>query len=115
MNKNELLGLLCFPNPFDRQLSAYDLLIFSLGSFVIISILLLYYNRIPKSNIPKSELNNPIYQSKDILLQSSSNDANFIITQNSTSVWVKILVFILIAFVVIIPVDELFSVVNSFY
>jgi hypothetical protein len=48
-------------------------------------------------------------------LQSSSSDANFMITQSTTSAWVKILTFVLIAFVVIIPVDQLFGVVNSIY
>ena len=115
MNQNELLGLLCFLNPFNEQLSAYDLLIFTLGSLFFISISLLYYNKIPKCNNSISELINPIYQTKGIFLQSSSNDANFIITQSSTSTWVKILAFVLIAFVVIIPVDQLFSTVNSIY
>ena len=114
MNKNELLGLLCFPNPF-KQLSAYDLLMFTLGSFVVISILNFYYSRIPKSNNSISEFDTPIYQTNDIFLQSNSSSANLIITQSTTSTWVKVLVFILIAFVVIIPVDQLFSVVNSFY
>jgi len=115
MNQNQLLGLLCFPNPFNEQLSAYDLLIFTLGSLFLISILLLYYNKILKNNNLISELINPIYQTKDIFLQSSINDANFIITQSSTSTWVKISAFVLIAFVVIIPVDQLFGAVNSIY
>ncbi|MFT6698982.1 MAG: hypothetical protein ACJAVD_000468 [Porticoccaceae bacterium] len=115
MNQNELLGLLCFPNPFNEQLSAYDLLIFTLGSLFFISILLLYYNKIPKSNFSITELEHPIYKTKDIFLQSSSNDANFIITQSSTSTCVKISAFLLIAFVVIIPVDQLFGAVNSIY
>lgn len=102
-------------NYFYWSMSAYDLLMFGLGSFVIISFLLFYYNRIPKSNNPISELDNSIYQTKDILLQSSSSDANFIMTQSTTSAWVKILAFVLIAFVVIIPVDQLFSIVNSIY
>lgn len=102
-------------NNYYWSMSAYDLLIFALGSFVIISLLLFYYKRIPKSNNPIIELDNPIYQTKDILLQSSSIDANFMITQSTTSAWVKILAFVLIAFVVIIPVDQLFSMVNSFY
>jgi hypothetical protein len=102
-------------NNYYWSMSAYDLLMFGLGSFVIISMLLLYYNKIPKSNHNISELNNPIYQTKDILLQSNSSSANLIITQSTTSTWVKVLAFILIAFVVVIPVDQLFSVVNSFY
>ena len=101
--------------PYEYGLDLKALIAFSLGSFVVTSILLFYYNRIPKSNQPKIELDNPIYQSTDILLQSNSADANFVIAEKTTSTWVKILVYILIAFVVIIPVDELFGVVNSFY
>lgn len=101
--------------PYENGLDFFGLIIFAFGSFVLISILLFYYNRIPKTNQNKTELDNPIYQTKDILFHSKCNDANLIITQSSTSIWVKILVFILIAFVVIIPIDQLFGVVNSFY
>ena len=100
---------------YKNEPNAFDLLMFSLGSFLVISILLFYYNRIPKSNDSISELDNTIYQTKDVLLQSNSNNTNLIITQSTTSTWVKVLAFILIAFVVIIPVDQLFGVVNSFY
>lgn len=117
--ENGLLSLIngcCFGGCYGyKTISAYDLLLFTLGSFVLISILLFYYNRIPKSNSSKSEFENPIYQSKDILLQSNNVDANFLITEKTTSTWVKFLVYILIVFVVIVPVNELFSAVNSFY
>lgn len=106
MNKNELIGLLCFPNPFQQPLSAYDLLIFALGSFVIISILLFYYNRIPKSNTQKSSLDSPIYQTKDILLQSNSADANFVIAKSITSTWVKVLAFVLILIFAFTPFQD---------
>jgi hypothetical protein len=115
LNQNELLGLLCFLNPFNEQLSAYDLLIVTLGSLFFISILFLYYNKIPKINLSITELEHPIYKTKDIFLQSSSNDANFIITQSSASTRVKISGFVVIAFVFIIPVDQLFSLVNCIH
>jgi hypothetical protein len=102
-------------SPYEFGLDLFGLLCFGLGSFVVIFILNLYYNKIPKSNNSISELTNPIYQTKDILLQSSSNDVNFIITQSSTLTLVKILVFVLIAFVVFIPVDQLLGIVNSIY
>jgi hypothetical protein len=95
-------------------ISTYDLLMFTLGSFVVISILNFYYSRIPKSNNSISEFDTPIYQTQDILLQSNSNNANLISTQDTTSTWAKIVVFVLITFVVIIPVDQLFSFANSF-
>jgi hypothetical protein len=109
------LNLFDFSSPFGSSLSGFHVLMFSIGSLFVISLLLFYYNKIPKSSNPISELDNPIYQIKDILLQSSNSDANFMITQSTTSTWVKILAFVLIAFVVIIPVDQLFSIVNSFY
>ncbi len=102
-------------SPYEYGLDLEALIMFALGSFLIISILLFYYNRIPKSNPTKSDLDNPIYQTKDILLQSNCNDSNLIITESATSTWVKILVFILIAFVITNPVDQLFSAVNSFH
>ncbi|WP_435413859.1 hypothetical protein [Polaribacter aestuariivivens] len=98
------------PFPFFRQLNAYDLLIFALGSMVIISILNFYYNRIPKSNSSKDELKTPIYDSKDILLQSNSLDANFIIPEKTTSTFVKVFVFILIALVAFTPLYQLLGV-----
>ena len=105
----------CFGPCYTSTLSGFDIFMFSLGSLVIISILLFYYSKISKSNNTKTELDNPIYQTKDILLQSNCNDDTLIITQSTTSTWVKVLVFILIAFVIIIPIDQLFGVVNSFY
>ena len=103
------------PCPFGYNPNAYDLLMFASGSIAVISLLMLYYNKIPKTNRSKSVLDNPIYQTKDILLHSNSRDNNFIITQKTTSAWVKILVFVLITLVVIIPLDQLFSLVNRFY
>jgi hypothetical protein len=180
-----MIALNCLgPYPLGYYPIAYDLLMFGVGSFVVISLLLWYYSKIPKSNFKENDiqieirtsrwpkllayllfiipaiilfielfnfgnlftyfdvfmlsslvslllylnitpevkkivkrkiLENPIYQTRDILLQSSSSDANFMITQSTTSAWVKILTFVLIAFVVIIPVDQLFGVANSIY
>lgn len=106
MNKNELIGILCFQSPFDKQLSAYDLLMFTLGSFMVISILLFYYNRIPKSNLSKREQGNPIYQSIDILLQSNSAETNFVIAERTTSTWVKVVAFIIIISIAFTPFQE---------
>ncbi|MEE9408977.1 MAG: hypothetical protein V3V28_12980 [Polaribacter sp.] len=107
------LNLIHF-SPYEYGLDLEALLVFSLGSSILVYILLFYHNRISKSNTLKDELDNPIYQTKDILLQSNSNDSELIITKSSTSTIVKIIVFILIAFVVLIPVDQLLSGVNSF-
>ena len=111
-----MIALNCLgpPYPFGYYPNAYNLLMFSLGALVLISFLVFYYNKIPKSNHTITALDNPIYQTQDILLQSNSNNANLISTQDTTSTWAKIVVFVLITFVVIIPVDQLFSFANSF-
>jgi len=95
---------------FDRVLSAYDLLMFSLGAFVIITILLLYYIRIPKSNQPKSYLQTLIYQSKDILLQSNYTDSNVLFVKEKASAWVKVVSFILVVIVAVTPFFELLKI-----
>jgi hypothetical protein len=79
---------------------------FTLGSFVIISMLLLYYNRIPKSNHPISELDNPIYETKDILLQSNSADVSFVLAEKSTSTLIKVFAFVLILLMVFTPFQD---------
>ena len=173
--KNELLAILCFQSPFREELSGNDLFIFALGSIVFISILLFYYDRIPKSNfkendthieyktsrwrklllylliiiptvtllieffnfgnlftdfdifslitlvtlilylsitpeikkvIKRPKLDNPIYQQKDILLNSNSIETNFVIAESKTSTWVKVLAFVLILCVAFTPFQE---------
>jgi len=69
------------PYPFGNYTTFFDLLMFALGSFLLISILLLYYNKIPKNNISKPKFDNPLYQSKDILLQSNNFDGNLILAE----------------------------------
>ena len=166
----------CFGNYslFERGLNGMELLGFTIISLILISFLLWYYTKIPKSNFKENEiqvektsrypkllqyllitipctilffeffnfvnlftildmimlgflttlmlylsitpqiiklvkrpkLDNPIYQSTDIILQSNSNDANFIIAKKTTSTWVRILTFILIVFVIATPFQE---------
>ena len=95
---------------FQNEPNAFDLLMFGLGSFILISVLGFYYNRIPKSSNIKSELDNPIYQIKDILLHSNSNNASFVIAEKTTSSWVKFFVFCLITFLIFTPLQQLFGV-----
>ncbi|MGY8909426.1 MAG: hypothetical protein ACKVIG_06135 [Flavobacteriales bacterium] len=91
------------PYPFGNYTTFFDLLMFALGSFVVISILLLYYNKIPKSNNSKPKFDNPLYQSKDILLQSNNLDANFILAEKTKSTFTKTLVYIMILIVAFTP------------
>ncbi len=106
MIENELLGLLCgYREPI---MTAYDLLMFSVGSFVVISFLLMYYDILSRksNNRNQIELSNPIYQSSDILLQSKNNDASFVIAKKSTSTFVKIIVFILVLYILFNPLNQ---------
>lgn len=98
------------PYPFGNYTTFFDLLMFALGSFVVISILLLYYNKIPKSNNSKTKFDNPLYQFKDILLQSNNLDANFILAEKTTSTFTKTLVYIMILIVAFTPLYQLFGV-----
>ena len=96
--------------PYEYGLDFAALVLFSFGSFMVISILLCYYSKIPKSNSSKSEIQTPIYQSKDILLQSNQVDTNFLIAEKTTSTWVKGFVFVLIFLLVVTPLYQLLGV-----
>jgi hypothetical protein len=99
------LNILNFNSPFGSSLSGFHVAMFIIGSFTVISILLLYCSKIPKSNNLITELDNPIYQTKDILFQSNSANTNFIIAQKTTSVFVKVCVYIAIFIFVVFPLD----------
>lgn len=96
--------------PYEYGLDLVALLLFSLGSFLVISILVFYYNRIPKSNQPKSKFQNPIYQSKDILLQQNSINGNYLMAEKTSSTWVKAIIYIFIAIIIFTPFYELIGV-----
>jgi len=94
---------------FENEPNAFDLLVFSIGSFILISILSLLYKKIPKSTASLIELENPIYKSKDILLQQSNFDIDNFPIGKATSNLTRIVIFILIALVAIIPLYQLFG------
>jgi hypothetical protein len=96
--------------PYEFGLDLIGLLLFGIGSFVLISMLLFYYNRIPKSNQPKSEFQNPIYQSKDILLQQNSVNGNYLMAEKTSSTWVKAIICLFIAIIIFTPFYELIGV-----
>lgn len=172
--KSFSLVINCFG--YQNDPNGYDLFMFGIGSLVVISFLLWYYNNIPKSNfkkvdsqterkvsrspelilyllitipsiimfveffnfgnlftsfdvialsslatfilylnitpeikklIKRPKLDNPIYKTKDILLQSNNNDANFILVENTTSTLVKTFVYFMILVLVFTPVYKL--------
>ena len=102
----------CFGDYYfwDRGLNGGELLLFAIISLFIVSILLLYYNKIPKSNNSKPKFDNSLYQFKDILLQSNNLDANFILAEKTTSTFTKTLVYLMILIVTFTPLYQLFGV-----
>ena len=106
MTALNLLG----PYPFGNYTTFFDLVMFALGSFVIISMLLLYYSKIPKSNNPKSEFDNPIYLAKDTLLQTTNSEENLLLVEKTTSTFTKILIYTMILIVGFTPLYQLFGV-----
>lgn len=96
-------------DPFSNSLSFFDLICFGVGSFVVISILSWYYNRISKSSHLINHVEIYIYQSRDSLLQEYKVQGEYVPTRKSTSVWVKTIVYILILLVVTTPLFELFG------
>jgi hypothetical protein len=57
------LNLIHF-SPYEFGLDLFGLISFAIGSCIVISILGFYYNRIPKSNNSKTELNTPFINQK---------------------------------------------------
>ncbi|WP_405564207.1 hypothetical protein [Polaribacter sp. Asnod6-C07] len=103
--KNILIVINCLG--YKQFPDAYDLLMFGLGSFILIIILGLYYNRIPESNRIKSDLQNPIYQSKDVLFQTRLNKANYLVSEKRTSTGISLMICLIIAVVIFTPVYKL--------
>jgi len=97
-------------DPFSNSLSFFDLLCFGLGSFVLVFILSWCYNRIPKNSHSINDLERSIYQSKDILLQEYKVQTEYAPTGQTTSIWVKTIVYILVLLVAITPLFELFGI-----
>ena len=98
--------------PYESGLDFFGLLIFGLGSFVLISLLLFYYNKIPKSKAVNSVCDNPIYLSKDLLFHSTNLDEGFILVEKKTSTFIRFCVYALIVIVVCAPLHQLLGVVH---
>jgi len=60
-----------------------------------------------KRVIFKENLINPIYQSKDILLQSNSIDSKLLSVEQTSSIWVKMVLYFFIIVLVFTPVYKL--------
>ncbi|WP_026775981.1 hypothetical protein [Polaribacter sp. Hel_I_88] len=92
--------------PYEYGLDLEALIVFALGSFFTISILIFYYNKIPRNNNQKLELDNPIYQSKDFLIESINNNDGLLFSQKSLSISSKIIIYSLIIVFVIKPFSD---------
>ena len=117
MNKLFFLEVInCFPDYslYFRGLNGSELFLFTFISLILVSGLLWYYSKIPKNKTLISELDTPIYQSKDILLQENNLQGNDFPIEKTTSVWAKLLVYTLIIIVATTPLFELFG-IDSFY
>jgi hypothetical protein len=89
---------------FGNLFTSFDILM--LSSLVT---LILYLNITSEIRefVKKPKLKNPIYQSKDILLQSNSKALNYFGVKETTSTWVKTLVYISILLLVLFPLNIL--------
>ena len=96
--------------PYEYGLDLSALLVFAFGSLVMILVLLFYYNRIPKSNTPKDKLQSPIYQSKDLLLQTKPEDVYLLLPDKTNSILAKAFIFIIIYVVAFTPLYLLLGV-----
>ena len=96
---------------YEFGLDFFGLIIYALGSFVIVSMLLFYYNKIPKSKAVNLVFDNPIYLSKDCLFQTTNLDEGSILVEKKTSILTRFCVYVLIAIVAFTPLYELLGVV----
>ncbi len=88
---------------FGNLFTGFDIIMLS-----SLATLVLYSNITPemKKIIKRPNLDNPIYQTKDIILQSNAADANFVIAERTTSTWAKVLVIVLILCIAFTPFQE---------
>ena len=96
--------------PYKYGLDYFSLFMISLGSVVLVSILDLYYKRIPKNNFVNTEIEAPIYTLKDILFQERESQVSDFPIREKTSLFIKIIIFILTILVIITPLFELFGI-----
>ncbi|WP_299118896.1 hypothetical protein [uncultured Tenacibaculum sp.] len=83
--------------------------LFAFALFVVVFCMILswYYSKIKSRSIGYIKREEPIYGSKDILLQEKKLGLELIPLEKITSVWVKAVVFILIFLVTITPLYQL--------
>jgi len=109
----KIIPLNIFPyQDYSLELSGNDLFMFALGSIVMIMLLITYYNKISKreSNKNMSDESKPLYVYKDVLLQESCSEANEIPKSSSVSIVLRVIAFLLVLFVLFIPLHQLLNI-----
>ena len=92
--------LTCFNgsySSFNRIIDWNELFIFTTVSFIMTTILLLYYNKIShKTKYNSSQIETPIYNTKDAFLQENIISSNVATAEKEISTVTKIIIFILV-------------------
>jgi len=71
-----------------------ELFLFIVMALAFIKMLLLFYKRISnETEYLSSQINLPIYNSKDVFSQETVGDSNFVLIEKTTSIWTKIIVY----------------------
>ena len=93
-------------NHFENLVTSFDLLLIGL---LLLLVSLLEYLELPRTQkkVKENVLNNPIYHSKDVLLQSKVENANYLVVEKSQSILVKGLIYAMILVVVFTPLYKL--------
>ena len=100
------------PQHYSLELSGNDLFMFALGSIVVMMLLIIYYNKISKREPDKdmSDESKPLYAYKGVLLQESCSEANEIPESSSASIGLRVIAFLLVLFVLFIPLHQLLNI-----
>ncbi|WP_299106257.1 hypothetical protein [uncultured Tenacibaculum sp.] len=101
------LNTFLFISYFKDLITGFDL--FIICSIIILVNYLKYLEK-PKSNsvsLDNLELDSPLYQTNDILLQGNNLELEFKPFAERTSIWVKTIVFVLIFLVAVTPLYQL--------
>lgn len=103
----------CFGIFYKEDLNFTELILFVVVCLSLVSVLLLYYNKI-KSNNKMNNSDVSIYSSKDVFSQEIVGETNFVLAKKTTSVWSKIAIYGLIVLMIMSSMSELLGISESF-
>ncbi|WP_435261116.1 hypothetical protein [Tenacibaculum sp. nBUS_03] len=93
-------------NPFENLITSFDIFVLS-SLFILIHYLKCIEKPIKiKDDISTLEIDMPIYNSKDIILQGNNN----YFTKDKNSIWVELFVVVFVVIVMITPLYKLLGV-----